>query len=347
MERAAYSEAISDLVSTRRGAAMFLRNLAADGICGSRTRQHWAAKWTNIGDAHQLRSDLTFKMGPCDQAAEDGLCALTAFEVARRLIDEESPNSQDISAKVEAIARQLVSFRGRKIERLQIACCEPSDFSAYYWSARESDLRTPAVICISKEGETAATLLGRLLPVVIGRGLSILTVSHDHVSHCPHCKSTFMLSCCLDYLSERPDIDARQIGVYGEGLSAATATELAASDRRVTAAVCDAGLWNWVRLLASVEWMTKAADVIDSDVGSTRRSLLLRQLRCPALVVAGGSGIVSVEEAATLKAECMTRHVDLEVIIPQMIRTRSGDIENFVTCDEDVFKWLELKLAHG
>lgn len=347
MEHAACSQAISDLVSTRRGAAMFLSNLAAEGICGSRTRQHWAAKWMNIGDAHQLRNDLNIKTGPCDQPAEDELCALTAFEVARRLIDEESANSQDILAKVEAIVQKLESSRGRKVERLQIACCEPSDFSAYYLSAGNSDMRTPAVVCISKEGETAATLLGRLLPVVIGRGLSILAVSHDHVSHCSHCKPTFLLSCCLDYLSVRPDIDATRIGVYGDALSAAIATELAASDRRVTAAVCDAGFWNWMRLLASVEWMTRAADVLDGDVVSTRRSLLVRQLRCPVLVVAGGNGIVSVPEAANLKAECMTRRVDLEVTIPQMIRTHSGDIENFVTCDEDVFKWLEHKLAHS
>ncbi|MGL3210469.1 alpha/beta hydrolase family protein [Bradyrhizobium sp. BR 1433] len=153
-----------------------------------------------------------------------------------------------------------------------------------------------------------------------------------------------MLSGCLDYLSSRPDVDARRIGIYGEGLSAALATDFAVSDSRVVAAVCDCGFWSLVRLLASVDWMARMT--ANADVVSELRSRLVRQLRCPALVVAGGSNIVSVSEAVTLQADCMAARINVELAIGHTADdpAPAGEIENFVSFDDRIFGWLEHKL---
>ncbi|WP_407169105.1 alpha/beta hydrolase family protein [Bradyrhizobium sp. ORS 111] len=281
-----------------------------------------------------------------DVATEAWLCGLTAFEMARRLVDDDDPKSGDISARVATdIQRFGLSLR-QKLERVQIACDDQIEFPAYYLSAGNPEICAPAVICISGEQETGVRLLGRLLPAVTGRGMSILVISHDDVSTRLGVQPDMLLSCCLDYVSAQPDTDATRVGVYGEGLSAALATDFAASDSRVAAAVCDGGLWNWARMLASVGWMTKAADVIDEDVVSRLRSRLVRQLRCPVLVVAGGRGIVSVSEAIKLQADCVAARIDIELAIPRMIRSPAGEIENFVSYDDCIFEWLEHKLAH-
>ncbi|MFB9263091.1 hypothetical protein ACFFWD_07895 [Bradyrhizobium erythrophlei] len=272
MESTAWPDVRSDLASTRRGAAIFLDNLADGVICGATGRQTWAAKWTEIGDAQCLLADRNINKKAFDEAAEAWLCALTSFEVARRLINKDDPNSGDISAKVDAdIHRFGLSLR-QKVERVQIAWCDQAEFPAYYVPAGHPDLCAPAVICISCEQETGATLLGRLLPAVIGRGMSVLVISHDDVSNRSGVEPEMLLSCCLDYLSSRPEVDAGRIGVYGDGLSAALATAFAASDRRVAAAVCDGGLWSLARDLAAVSWMTRAADAVDEDIVSTHRS---------------------------------------------------------------------------
>ncbi|WP_213290725.1 S9 family peptidase [Bradyrhizobium sp. sGM-13] len=278
------------------------------------------------------------------EATEAWLCALTAFEVVRRLVDEDDPQSADASARVEAGIQRFELSLEQKIEPVQIACCDRTELPAYYLPAGSPDLCAPAVICISGEQESGTMLLGRLLPVVSGRGMSLLVISHDDISNHSRRQSD-ILSCCLDYLLDRPEVDDARIGVYGEGLSAVLATDFAASDHRVAAAVCDGGLWNWTRILASVGWMTRAADVVDEGVVSVRRAQIIRQLRCPVLVVAGGRGIVSVSEAIKLQADCMAAPIGIELAIPRMIGTLEGEVENFVASDDCIFRWLEQKLG--
>lgn len=340
---AAWPHVRSDLASTRQDAAAFLDNL--DGVYGASSRRSWVKRWTDIADAHCLVGDLDIEKGAFDDAAEAWLCALTAFEVARRLVEEDDPQNGVVSAKVEAGVQRFRSLE-RKVECVQLACDDKAEFLAYYLSAGGPDLPVPAVICISSEEESGATLLGRLLPAVVGRGISVLVVSHDDLSNNWRGQANVLLSCCLDYLSGRPDVDASRIGVSGEGLSAVLATDFALADRRVAAAVCDAGLWIWARTLASVAWFTRTPDVIDEAVPSARRSRLVRQLKCPVLVVAGGRGIVSATEAIKLQAECEAR-IDLELAMAQITRTPAGDIENFVTSDDCIFGWLEHKLARS
>ncbi|TFV35843.1 alpha/beta hydrolase family protein [Bradyrhizobium niftali] len=345
MKPTAWLQVTGDLASTRRAAAVFLDNL--EEFCGAVDQQNWVARWINIGDAHALDGDLKIKKGAFDRATDAWLCALTAFEVARRLVEQGDARCGEVSAKVEAGIHRLRLSLTQKVERVPIACCEWPEFLAHFVSASRPDLCAPAVICISQEQETGPTLLGRLLPVVIGRGVSVLVVSHDDVSNQWRHQSEMLLSCCLDYLSARPDVDATRVGVYGDGLSAVLATDFAVSDRRVASAVCDGGLWNWSRLQASVRWMTRTAHVAEEEITSARRSRIVRQLRCPILVVADGRGAVSVSEAIKLQADCWAACIDLDLAMPRMARIPTREIENFVASDDCIFGWLEHKLIRN
>lgn len=340
MECATWPDARGDLASTRRDATVFLDNL--EDLSGAAIRRSWIARWTKIGDAHVLVADQNVKTGAFDDATEACLCALTAFEVARRLADEDDLQGRDVSAKVEAVVERFEAFLD-KIKRVQIPCCDQSEFPAYYLPAHALGLRSPAVICISSEQETAAILLGRLLPVIMGRDMSALVVSRADLESDSSRQLEILLSYCFDFLSVRPGVDVNRIGVYGDGLSAALASDFAAFDDRVAAAACDGGLWNWARSLACVSWMTKAVDEV--DVLSAGRSRFIRQLRCPVLVVAGGRGVVSVSEALKLQADCMAMQIDLEVAIPPLMRIADEQIEDFVNSDDCIFRWLERKLG--
>lgn len=347
MGYAAWPHLNGDLASTRRGAALFLDNPpAAEGTHSSTDRQNWVARWTTIGNAHCTLGDMSIRKGAFGKATEAWLCALTAFEVARRLINQDDAQIWDVLAKIEATIQRFGSSLKRGLERVQIARDAGAECLVQYLPASVPNLCAPAVICISSEEETGAALLGRLLPVVIDRGMSILIISHSDVSRQSRGQSE-ILSSCLDYLASRADVDASRIGVYGEGLSAILATDFASSDQRVAAAVCDGGLWSWTRILASIGWMTKAADVRDDHVVSARRSRLVRQLRCPVHVVAGGRGVVSVSEASKLQADCATTNIDLEVSVPSVTQSPLGEIENFIASDNRIFEWLEQKLVNA
>lgn len=133
-----------DLVSTRRGAEVFLDNL--QDIYGAVTRQTLAAKWANIGDAHLLIGDLNINKGFFDEAVEAWLCALTTFEVARRLVDEEDGRGGEVSERVESAIQRLASTLEQKLERVQIACCDQVELPAYYLPAGSSHSCAPTVI---------------------------------------------------------------------------------------------------------------------------------------------------------------------------------------------------------
>lgn len=339
---AAWPQVREDLASTRRGAELFLNGF--HDIYESSSRRSWAARWMDVGDAHCLVGELSAENGAFDKTTEAWLCALTAFEVARRLVDEGDQQEADLSAKVEA---SIQRFGTLMVERVHIPFCDGLK-QAYYLPAGCPDSCAPAVICISSEDETGATLLARLLPVLSGRNTSALVVSHNDVSNHLHGQSELFLSCCLDYLSARADVDAARIAVYGEGLSAALSTDFALSDHRVAAVVCDGGLWNWARTRASVRWLTGAGDLTDENTESILRSRLARQLKCPVLVVAGGRGIVSVPEAMKLEADCTSvRNIDLELVMLRMTQTPVGELENYVAADECIFSWLDRKLVRS
>lgn len=334
-----------NLSSIKQCAATFLDNLPGEGRHQAIDRQGWSRKWTKIGDDQCRLADLNISTRANDAASEAWLRALTAFEVARRLLDQDDPQCDDISAKIKIIICKLELSRAQKIEQVTISGSDRAELPAYYLPAANRDVAAPAVICISMEEESETVLLGRLLPVIVDRDMSVLVVSHDALSKHARGHAQTLLSDCLDYLSVRPDVDARRVGVYGEGSSAGLATEFAASDHRLAAAVCDGGLWNWTRSLASVAWMTRATDVVDESLVSARRAQSMRRLRCPVLLVAGGRGIVSVSEAIKLQADCMAAHIDLDVATSRIIQSSERSIENFVTSDDCIFNWLEHKLG--
>lgn len=341
---ATWPHATGDLASTRSSASAFLDELAR--IYAARNQQNWVRRWTNIGNAHCLVGDLEIEKGASDKAVEGWLCALTAFEVARRLLDGDDVQSASVSIKVErAIEKIRCSEHG--IERVHVACGDPAELFPYYLPSGQPDLLAPAVICISSEEESAEMLLGRLLPVLVRRGISVLVIGHDDVSCQRRGQTNFMLSCCLDYLAAQPNVDSSRIGVYGDGLSAVLATDFALCDRRVSAAVCDGGLWHWARTMAAVGWIAKAADLVDEGALSTRRLRSVRKLSCPALVLAGGRSAVNEAEAVKLQVDCEMAHIDLELAIPRTALTPVGEVENFVISDECIFRWLEHKLRRS
>ncbi|MCK1624095.1 hypothetical protein IVA98_13020 [Bradyrhizobium sp. 160] len=346
MEFGAWSHVRGDLESVRQNASAFLDGLLPEDDRAQLARQNWGATWAGTGDAYCRLADLNINKKKYDEATQAWLCALTAFEVARRLVADDDPRRADVSAKVEAGLQRIGLSFGHEVESVQIACGDLGEFIAYYLPAGTPNSRAPAAICVSNEEEEGVTLLGRLLPVVVGRGISVLVVSHENIANHARGGSEIVLSHCLDLLSVRPDVDSGRIGIYGDGLSASLVTDFAAHDRRIVAAVCDGGIWNWTRSLSSIDWMTSTDDGADRDMVSGHRSRLARLPNCPILVVAGGRGVVSVSEAIKLQTVCMAARIDVDLVMPQLMRGGLGEeVDNFVSSDDCIFRWLEQKLA--
>jgi hypothetical protein len=338
-------EAAVDLASARRNAAVFIDNLPVTDVHNTSDRERWVSNWIRTGDGYCLLAELNIEQGAIEGACEAWLCALTAFEVAKRLVEPCHPGRVEINAKIGVCVHQFGLHQGRPAERVRIACCEQPELVAYFLPAGGPEPQAPSIIGITDEDETAEELLGKLLPAASGRGMSLLVVGGADVSAHPLARPEILLECCLDHLSLRPDVDGGRIAVYGERLAAVHATSFAVSDGRVAAAVCDGGLWHSARTRAAIRWMTTPAEIRDEEAASASRMRSARRMRCPVLVIAGAHGVVSVSEAVRLHADCRIAGIDMDVAIPRTVQTPLGAIENFVTVDEFVFGWFERRLA--
>ncbi len=343
--RARQGEAVVDLASFRRNAAVFIDNLAVTNMHRAEGREHWISNWIAAADDYQQLADNHLKKGASDQGREASLCALTALEVAKRLADSSRLQDADIAAKMRACISDCGTHHQRPIEQVKIACHNQSELLAYFLRADRIDLRAPSIICISEESETAEELLGRILPAVAPRGMSVLALSGGDLARRPLADLEILLGYCVEFLSGRSDVDAGRIAIYGEGLAAALATNFAASDRRVAVAVCDAGLWHAARTRASIQWMTCPGDFTDEEDMALRRVRSARRVKCPVLLIAGSRGVASVSEAVKLHADCRAAGIDIDVAIARAVRMPFGAVENFVAIDDFVFGWIERRLG--
>jgi len=337
------TDAVIDLASAQRNAAAFMEDLPTANVDGEESRRRWVATWTGIGDGYCVQADLKMADGEHTQASDALLCALTAFEVARRLLDDNDPTRGEITSKIRARVRKFGQRRSRPAEWIRIGCSDRWELSAFFLPSDGPERCAPSVICISEDDDPIEALAGRLLPGVAGRALSMLIVSGADISGHPAFERDLLLGCCLDHLIARADVDGDRIAVYGEKFAAAHATNFAASDRRIAAAVCDGGLWNAARMQASIDWMAGAQRTADDASVAAFRLQVMRRLKCPILVNAGGP--VSLSEAIRLHTDCMKAGIELDFVVPRCVETAEGPIENFLATDDFVFGWLERELG--
>ena len=334
--RASLSDASANLARLRKSAGAFLEELSTSA---SREKEHWILKWMTVGDQYRALAELAVKNNRPDTAGEFWLCALTAFEVARQLADPENSSSGVLADRIEGSLGSLRSCAPDRVERVEIEFFEREHFAGYFLRAARREQPAPAVIFISDEESSAGSIVGRLLPAVNDRNLSVLVVSGDDASKHRLFKPEAFLASWLDYLEGRADVDAGRIAVSGERMAAGYAGRIAASDRRIKAAVCDGGLWASLQHRANVGWMTGIWNTA-GDRTRTSNLELVRRMRCPVLIVAGGRALFDRQSALELQADCKLAGLDCSVAIPQA----PGEIENFITKDDVVLDWLEEKL---
>ncbi|PIT03041.1 hypothetical protein TSA1_21485 [Bradyrhizobium nitroreducens] len=330
------SMANANLAAVRNSAAVFLEGLSA---CTSDRRERWTLEWITVGDRYHASAEAAFENNLRDLAIELWLSALTAFEVARQLACSENPAGVNVSNAIERSFTALRSCAPQQVERVEIELFDRVYSVGYFCPTAHHERPGPVAIVISDEESSPEAVVARLLPAVNNRILSLMVVSGEDVSKHRMLKPEAFLAIWLDYLQCRPDVDADRMAVDGEGMAASYATCIAASDRRVAAAVCDGGLWASLRHRANVAWMTGVWDLV-SESARTSSLPLVHRIPCPIFIVVGGRGPLDEQNALEFKAGCKLAGWDCSVVVSQV----AGEVENFVINDDLTLDWLEQKL---
>jgi dienelactone hydrolase len=329
--------ASGNLAHLRERASAFFERLPVAELARDAQRQRWVSDWARIGDDYLVLAESAGE-GSSRFSSESYLCAMTAHEVARSLSCSEEAAGIDLADKIGLSLGKLEDRWAKRIERVEIDYLDQRTLEGFFVSAACNGASAPAVICVGDEEADLSAMLARLLPALLGRGVSLLLVDGRNASVSRSRRPEHALGCWLDYLDGRPDVDSNRIGVYGEGAGASHASRLACSDRRIAAAVCDGGFWASHRLRASVRWITGVWHEVGGD-SPTRSLPTARRVPCPILVAVGRRSMVREEDALELQAAYHQSGAHCSVVVPNAIRCPLGEVENFVAVDDFVFDW--------
>ena len=321
--------------------------LAASRICPATTS--WYRAWTTVADANKARAML-----------RSGGISIRRLATGSRV--ELLPTSEvflvDDSRRADALERM------RTCSYLVVSH-QPSGESWFafpvsttvcgaYFSARRRP-RKLLVICVGGSGHFKDEHLHTLMRQAHARGLSLLLVDLPGQGAAPRIRGLVRyeietaISCCVDYLIARGDIDEARIAIFGDGLGAAYASRAASLDERFAAAVCDAGIWDMHQNATATQWMSghDRRDVIADEIHRLRRHGGLTSIKCPVLMIFGEHDWLDTRHAAALCDALKAGGADvvLKVFAAAETAAAHGQSDNPTLGNEFVFDWIASRLV--
>jgi dienelactone hydrolase len=237
-----------------------------------------------------------------------------------------------------------------KAEILQIPFGK-NTMEAYYLRAN-GIVQPPVVVCVGSTDDFKEDLLCSIPRIASESGYSVLLVDvigsatgiEDMNAIEPVIEVADVISRWIDHLWHRSEVDGSRLAIYGIGLGGAYATQCAARDRRIAAAVCDGGLWDY-RERMFVERRLKKADDTFIDSRLTARLPLagpLQTIDCPYLVTIGAQDRLGVRDALALldAARSARLAAHLKVFAPEETGSFPDHVDNPTLVHEYVFDWL-------
>jgi hypothetical protein len=328
------------LARLRHRASAFFESLSVADLVREASRHLWVSDWLRVADDYRISAQSARRDESALIALEAWLCSLTALEVARSLSCPGDLADGDLTDRFDIGLRSLEDEAGPAIQRVKIDGFDQGPLTGLFRPACRQG-PSPVVICIADEEATLGAMMSRLLPAFCCRNMSVLLIDAGNSSIRRPFKPEHVLSCWLDYLEARPDVDSRRIAVYGEGAGASHASRLALLDRRIAAAVCDGGIAAPIMRRASLRWMSGVGPAAISPA-----SLLpSRRVPCPLLVVVGSRSMVWEEDALALQAGYRQAGADCSTVVPNCIPHPLGEAENFIAVDDFILEWLDSKLG--
>ncbi len=257
--------------------------------------ESWYREWKAIADANKERGDRARVAGNIRSACSNWLRASNYYRTSEVFLKLDDSRRAAALEKMRACSHLFVIHQLPGGERVRIPCFEGSFVEAYFLRAPGSDQRKPVVVCVGGQGHFKDGHLHTLLRQAHARGLSLLLVDLPGQGASPRNKVSVRfevetaISCCVDYLIARGDIDEERIAIFGDGLGAAFASRAASLDDRFAASVSDAGIWDMHERVSTMTWMSgdNAQDAIGAEIRRMQRHGGLTKVRCPTLVTFG------------------------------------------------------------
>jgi dienelactone hydrolase len=316
--------------------------------------ESWYRAWTAVADSNKARGDAALEAGHLHSALGNWLRASNYYRAAEVFLKLDDGRRADALERMRASSYLVVSHQPSGGELVRIPCFDDGFVEAYFLPAPGAT-KSPVVICVGGPGHFKDEHLHTLMRQARARGLSLLLADLPGQGAAPRIKGLVRyeietaISCCVDYLIARGDIDEQRIAIFGDGLGAAYASRAAGLDDRFAAAVCDAGIWDMHQSVTATQWMSghDGHDAIADEIGRLRRHGGLISIKCPILMIFGEHDWLDVRHAIALSAALRDEGADVTLRIFAATETAAahGQSDNPTLGNEFVFDWIASRLA--
>jgi len=309
----------------------------------------WYREWKAIADSNKERGDAAFGGGNYVTARSNWLRAINYYQASVIPLSGGDaawaalPNMRECAAK-------YLRCRKPAGEIVTIPWLRDHPLQGYFLPAGFGSGRAPTVICLGEPGCTKETLFG-LERHARDRGLSLLLVDLlgtrtgnglERVIGQANPESA--ISCVMDYVSERDDVDERRVAVLAHECASSFVARGVANDPRFAAAVCDGGIWDLhERAFLASRLVAENADVVPH----VEASRVARNIRIPLLITLGERGWLEAARVTEIADQLKMRHPDVTLRIFRSSETASqqGHADNSTLACEFIFDWIANRLG--
>lgn len=316
--------------------------------------ESWYRAWTIIADSNKARGDVALEAGHIHSALANWLRASNYYRTSEIFLKLDDSRRADALERMRTCSYLVVSHQPSGGELVRIPCFDDGFIEAYFLHAPGASSKSPVVICVGGSGHFKDEHLHTLMRQAHSRGLSLLLADLPGQGGAPRIKGLVRyevetaISCCVDYLIARGDIDEQHIAIFGHGLGAAYASRAASLDDRFAAAVCDAGMWDMHQSVTATQWMSgqEGRDAIADEIRRLQRHGL-NSIKCPILMTFGEHDWLDTRHADALCKALRSEGADvtLKVFAATETAAAHGQLDNPTLGNEFIFDWISSHLA--
>lgn len=316
--------------------------------------ESWYRAWTIVADSNKSRGDIALAAGHLHSALSNWLRASNYYRTSEIFLKLDDSRRADALERMRACSCLVVSHQPSGGELVRIPCFDDGFVEAFFLRAPGAGLKAPVVVCVGGSGHFKDEHLHTLMRQAHARGLSLLLADLPGQGCAPRIKGLVRyetetaISCCVDYLIARGDIDEQRIAIFGDGLGAAYASRAASLDDRFAAAVCDAGMWDMHQSATATQWMSgyEGRDAIAGEIRRLQRHGIT-SIKCPVLMTFGEHDWLDTRHAITLSSALRAEGADVTLKIFSAAETGAahGQSDNPTLGNEFVFDWIASRLA--
>jgi len=270
----------------------------------------WCAVWSAHAAAAEARGNAAFERSLTRTAAREFARAALYFHYAQNLFYDDPALKRETHDRKVAVFQRAAALLDPPLERVTI----PFDGIELpgYLRLPAGKTRPPCVILLGGLDTTKEDYLS-VNDLCVERGLATLAFDGpgqgETLFRMPW-RQDFerSISAVLDFLDARPEIDRARIGIIGRSTGGFYAPKIAASDRRIKAAVSWGAMYH-LRNLATIPEVTRDGFLYVSGSRSIDEALrffecidldgVAARIQCPLLVVHGGLDTITPMENAT------------------------------------------------